>query len=388
MNIQFYFIILVCFNVARPAFDINQNIGVNVDYLTDNTSSNKIKNIFLQKGVRKSLFQLDSILKCDTNNVEAFINLGKAYFELGIFYESIRFFKKAMAMNDTSFETNIFMARAYTGLNKFKEATEFYEKYLTRKPENIEALEFIAEMAVKNKEDGKAEKLYKKILDKQPEHQSALTNLGVIFENKNKLKPALKLFETCVEYHPKSINCLLNLSYMNFKMNKFHESFLNTDKALRLVPEHPRANMFMGILFFQKRVFSEAIPFFEKYLKVSKGNDEIKVAVALCYYFTKHTDEALNKLSEVSNNVEEDKYEILLLMADICMMENKVKQAVEYIKSAIELDIEKPLAHAILRKVYQSQGMDSLAKIEEENIKENNFPDYRVGAVINYFSEE
>ena len=145
---------------------------------------------------------------------EAYILLGRIFFENGNFKESEKFFKISVLMNPEDDVSNLLLGISYFNLNdmknaeiyikkayklkptkidnilnlalfykftgNFKEAIEFYHKALILKPNDLDILNDIGLCYAMIGDKEKAKKIWENILSKNPEYKPAKENLKIL----------------------------------------------------------------------------------------------------------------------------------------------------------------------------------------------------------------
>jgi tetratricopeptide (TPR) repeat protein len=102
-------------------------------------------------------------------SAEEYYNLGMAYYELGKFEESEKWFTRAKIKDKTKTASEYQLGRIAYETGRYGEASALFEGILKKDPLNLPALKAAAYSRIKTGEFEKAEKLYQRVLDLSPE---------------------------------------------------------------------------------------------------------------------------------------------------------------------------------------------------------------------------
>ena len=81
------------------------------------------------------------VLEAESNNFEANLAIGQAYYQMGKYESALKHFKKAAELESKHFGANSMIGHVYLNSGKFKEAIEQFEKSLTIPSDNRGAVE-------------------------------------------------------------------------------------------------------------------------------------------------------------------------------------------------------------------------------------------------------
>jgi tetratricopeptide (TPR) repeat protein len=126
----------------------------------------------------------------------------------------------------------------------------------------------------------------------------------------------------------------------------------------------------LGILYFEKEVFEEAIRFFERALELDPLDTEVRVGLAIAHRAEGRTPAAVAELRSAIQT-EGQSYDLLILLANLLMEQEKYDEAAEAAARAIEIDPRRLDAHYLLGLAYQQMGEDEKAREEFEKVERN-----------------
>jgi arylsulfatase A-like enzyme/Tfp pilus assembly protein PilF len=123
---------------------------------------------------------LTKVVRDDPNVIDAWFNLGNAYFKVGRFDEAIRYFSKALELKPDYDLAVINMANAYRKLGRDDAALAGYERYLSIDPKNAQVRYQVGEIYLDRGEDSRAEENFTAALAIDPRTASARNALGAL----------------------------------------------------------------------------------------------------------------------------------------------------------------------------------------------------------------
>jgi tetratricopeptide (TPR) repeat protein len=154
----------------------------------------------------KPLSEIINLLKiCIEKNPayrEAYILLGRIFYENGNFKESAKYFKISVFMNPEDDVSNLLLGISYFNLNDIKNAEIYLKKAYQLKPnkiENILNLAFFYKLTGKFKE---AIELYNKALSLKPDDLDTLNDIGLCYAMSGNKEKAKEIWEGILKRNP------------------------------------------------------------------------------------------------------------------------------------------------------------------------------------------
>jgi arylsulfatase A-like enzyme/Tfp pilus assembly protein PilF len=163
--------------VSGPAIrraDPKDKIGL-FNLMTDSREIAKDKDSF-----ETVVAMLTKVVRDDPDVIDAWFNLGNAYFKAGRFDEAIRYFSKALELKPDYDLAVINMANAYRKLGRDDGALAGYERYLSIDPKNAQVRYQVGEIYLDRGEDAKAQENFTAALAIDPRTASARNALGAL----------------------------------------------------------------------------------------------------------------------------------------------------------------------------------------------------------------
>ena len=116
-------------------------------------------------------------------------------------------------------------------------------------------------------------------------------------------------------------------------------------------------------------MFSVAAQYFERTLELDPTDADVRTGLAVCYRSMGEINRAVDELEE-GLRLWGERYEILLLLANILLEEGFLDRAIEYAERAVEAAPERADPHYILGMAYKKKGMVEVSKSEFELLEE------------------
>ncbi|MCL5124048.1 MAG: tetratricopeptide repeat protein [Deltaproteobacteria bacterium] len=162
--------------------------------------SGKVKESEAKNEIRARISGLEKMLAANPDNLEALIQLGNDYFDMGNYEKSVNIYQNALKIDPTNPEIATDMGVAYRRLGKTDESIKFFRKALEIDPNQALAMFNLGMVLRDDKKDLQgALKVWKTFLEKAPESPHAVMirpwvrqleeKLGAKDKNVNENKP-------------------------------------------------------------------------------------------------------------------------------------------------------------------------------------------------------
>lgn len=311
--------------------------------------------ILLLEGLRESIGDDASLLEA----------LGEVYRAMQLWDEAARFYRRAVEARPNS-------AGAWAGLGivHFEQehpdsAETALHRALLLDPKQTDAMGYLGEIALEGGDYRSAADYFQKILDLEGETFDALTDLGAVYQRSGDWKGARPYFERAAKLYPDNPTAHYNMAVLEAQTGEFHGAVLQANKALELDPDNLDTLRFLGILYFENQVCAEAVRYFERVLTLVPMDQEVRIALATCLHSLGKTDRAVLELKTLMNHAGED-YDLLLLIADFRLEQDRLDDALQSALRALALDSKRPDAHYLLGLTYRRMGLEDQAVHEFE----------------------
>ncbi|XP_065201488.1 protein O-mannosyl-transferase Tmtc3 [Planococcus citri] len=202
-------------------------------------------------------------LKVNQRNAKLFNNVGHALESQGRYLEALKYFQKAVSVQNDDIGAHINLGRTYNHLKMFKEAEDAYldakallpkakpgESYQARiAPNHLNVFLNLANLIAKNETRlEEADMLYRQAISMRADYTQAYINRGDVLLKLNKTKEAQQVYERALFYDSTNPDIYYNLGVVFLEQGKTSQALAYLDKALEFDPDHEQALLNSAIL--------------------------------------------------------------------------------------------------------------------------------------------
>jgi len=148
----------------------------------------------------------------------------------------------------------------------------------------------------------KAEEVLEIAKKKAPENVEVMKLLGWAYMYTEKFDDALLLYQKVLSIHPNDSMSRNNLGYICYKKRILGEAIEHLSKVIKSGKDISAvlyANYYLGLIYFEREMYGDAIDFFEKALEIGPNLLEAKYHMALSYYEKENKEKAVKILTEM-----------------------------------------------------------------------------------------
>jgi tetratricopeptide (TPR) repeat protein len=211
-----------------------------------------------------------------------------------------------------------------------------------------------------------AENIYRQALAVAPKSLELLKRLGVLEQTELKFDDSIQLFKQVLAGDPsyKGVNFFLGLSY--FGKNDFAQAIDYFERELKTAKPHPRTHYYWGLALQSSGRMDEAI----SHLNQSLAQDP-KDADALYELARLHKNASLHSI-EALKALDPDSFQLHALMGEVYADQERYSDAIEEYQKALAKRPDAPGMHFLIGVAYWAQRqMEPAAKAFTEAYKEN-----------------
>jgi len=244
-----------------------------------------------QKGIRrgdgyeadKAISEYVRTIEIDPTYALAYLNLGLIYRERGEYNLAIKSYKEALELDlEPHIKKQVLMgiAMVYEEQGKYPDAIVQIEKTIAVDPDDIKARSWLASVLVKAQMYDRAVIEYEKLLNMQPAHVASHVNLAwAYFKSGKNIDKAMKHAQMGVMIAPQLAQSHDVLGRIFYEKRMYDEALAQFKKALELVPNEDKiyqATMYylLGKTYYKKGVPTEAIRELKQTLSLDPDFDE------------------------------------------------------------------------------------------------------------------
>ncbi len=201
--------------------------------LSENVEDEKLKSKLLKAGATDLFKAMKGY-----SDVNLYSNLGKALLDLGMYEESVNYYKMTAStgLNYVDSHVNLGLALTYSG--KYDRAVKSFKKALKAKPDSIRARFNLATTLMKAERFKEAERHFRKLIGQLPKNPDVLNNLGIALMEQGAASEAVKYYRRALELDPESIRGHNNLGVALYKLGKKEEAIRQWRQVLEIDPEN------------------------------------------------------------------------------------------------------------------------------------------------------
>lgn len=263
------------------------------------------------------------------------------------------------------------LAKAHKAKGTYKDALMFYQKAIDKDPESaIASLEY-GKLLMSNKQFNKADSIFEKLVSKHHQNPDFQYQLGLIKESLND--------STAINYYHKAFSLDNSHQKSCFKISKhflahrMYDSVTKyTTKGLEVYPENPKLISVLGQLNYKREYYKKAIPYFLKLIELGHQSEFVYKVLAISYHREyEHEDALLYYKKWLSYDRENSA--IYYAISEILLENQNYKEAEEYFNTGLELqEFDRGRKYSKLASIFRLQekwkeAMQYLRKAIKEN---------------------
>jgi len=187
--------------------------------------------------------------------------------------------KKAIELDPKLAEAYVSLGRAYFQMNMTDEATAEFEKAVQVDPNNLRAHIYLAQdYAQAGKNDKVIEHLSKaaELDNSNPQILKELGGMLLKYGNESDESKAREVLEKAVKMLPDDPEVLMNYGYTLYLVSRFNEAVTNLKKALEIQPIYPEANYNIALAYSRLGQYTLAREHWEKVIEQSPDSSLAK----------------------------------------------------------------------------------------------------------------
>lgn len=209
-------------------------------------------------------FSSEKLQEDSLKNNEYFKSRAQAYYALEEFGLALRDFNSYLRMNPTDSYTYYNRGALKNILGQFELAINDFSRAIDFSTENPSDFYFARGAAYQTlKNYPKAISDYNESIECNPRNQEALNNLGLLFIEKKDYQTAMSYLDKALQIDADYISSLINRAYVLIELGHYKKALLDLRYALKLSPDNPYANNYMGYFLYKQNKKMEACKYFK-----------------------------------------------------------------------------------------------------------------------------
>jgi tetratricopeptide (TPR) repeat protein len=227
---------------------------------------------------QEALDTLEEAVRLDSNDGDAWFNLGKARAVLGQGPAADEAFEKSFELNPG--RKALAQAAEHQQAGRWAEAEKICRDILRRDPRDINALRLLATCAAHAGRQREAERLLRRTVTQAPDYVEAHLDLGRLLKEQQRLEEAIEQFEKCIELEPGNLQGHFLLASVLAPAARTYDAIEAYRKVLELRPKHAGAWLGLGHTLKTVGRQDEAVEAYRECIRLKPGNGEIYWSLA------------------------------------------------------------------------------------------------------------
>ncbi len=257
------------------------------------------KNGYLNKAIESYLNAINSSLSEDEAKI-AFVNLGNLYLLLNDYDNSLKYYKKALNLDNTDENIYYNITLLYIKEKLYDKALKYCKKALEINPDFQKINLLIPRIYLLKGDKRKATDFIKNLIDKSPENYSLYFELGNLYYSLHKYEKAIRYYkkiENIINDKEILFKIYLNEGVLYLKLKKYKKAEEYFQKANVIYENNGYLNYNLGLLKYNEKKFKEARKYLRKVTRLNVDNN-LKalayLAIGNSFYKEKRYKLALN----------------------------------------------------------------------------------------------
>lgn len=208
----------------------------------------------------------------DAESHEIFLELGRNYFELRKFDESLMNVLKATKLDANNSECFFWLGKIYLATNDEVRSKKCFEKCLNQNPQNIECISILSAIYRKNKDwDNNLQILENSVksVGDGSHQKTAFFQLGLHHLGQHNFDNAVTAFRNSLKYDAKNAECWEALADACLARGSYNSSLKVFEKSVELNPENTYAKLQIAKIKFVLQQYQESIADYQQILSLN-----------------------------------------------------------------------------------------------------------------------
>ncbi len=296
-------------------------------------------------------------------NPDAYFNIANVYYNMGLYDEAERKYKKTLELKPGSKPVRHFLQAAQAQMaiqeKNLPKARSLYEEIMSDKPSEPIFYNNFGSLLEKMGDYHGALAAYKEATRLDPTYAISFFNLGYIYDRMMNARRAISYYKKFLEFHPDDKIALNNLGWDYFVIGENEKAIYYYKKAASLDDHFSYPMNNLGWLYIKTGQYEEAATCYSQVLKKDPKNALAYNDLGYLYFLKGMYDHAIVELKKAIKFAKKDDvayvyayYHLGLVFHTI----GKHERALEAFTHALETDDKYVSAHEKLAELYESMG--------------------------------
>jgi tetratricopeptide (TPR) repeat protein len=266
---------------------------------------------------RRSIAELDPLLKAQPDNQQLSILLGMSHYGLEQFSEASPLLKQASERDPTNLTLLLTLAHSCLLSRQYPCVLDAYHRLVALNAESAEADMLVGEALDEMKDPEGAIREFRAAVAANPKEPNVHFGLGYLLWTKGRDPDAAQEFEAEIANDPHHVQAILYLADTKIRMNKMDEARPLLEQVQKLDPSIAMQHLDLGIVYADENRKPDARAEFEMAIKISPANVNAHYRLARLYRSMGMASEAKAEFDKASslNKAEDDR--LLKIMSTI-----------------------------------------------------------------------
>ena len=324
----------------------------------------------------KALEILEKAELFDSKDINLFILKTDAYLALDQQEKAVELLENAVHgfEGEEKIELLFQLADVYDDYEEFDKVFDCLKVILEEEPTNEEALYkicFWTDFTGRNEE---SIRLHLKIIDEQPFSELAWFNLAAAYQGLKLYEKAIDAYQYAIAIDEKFDYAYRNIGDAYIRIRKFKEAIEALEKVLELSKPEEVIYEAIGHCYDRMKNFAQARFHYRKASHLNPDDSKLYYKIA-CTYFNEGQWNSAAKQLESALKIHRAQHEYNLLMGECKLQLNEIKEAVQYLSTAVRVrprnisSWESLIRCLYLAKIYTEARQQTLSALKHTNEK-------------------
>lgn len=296
-------------------------------------------------------------------NPDAYFNIANVYYNIGLYDEAERKYKKTLELKPGSIPVKHFLMAAQAQMaiqdKQFDKAKSLYEKIMADKPAEPIFYNNFGSLLEKMGEYNEALQAYKEATRLDPSYAISYFNLGYIYDRMMNARRAIGYYKKFLEFHPDDKIALNNLGWDYFVLGENDKAIYYYKKAAALDENFTYPVNNLGWLYIKTGKYEEAATCYAQVLKKDPKNALTYNDLGYLYYLKGMYDHAIVELKKAIKYARKEDVAYVYAHYHLGLVYHtigKSDRALEAFTQALVTDDKYVSAHEKVAELYESLG--------------------------------
>ena len=309
----------------------------------------------IEQYVEEALRRYKREIDYNPNNIEAYLNMGKALLFLGRYEASLQYLRRVTELKPDFWDAYTYLGMAYNKMGQYQLAIANLKRAITVNPKFAEGYFALGELYISLGNPALALRAFEKAVELEPSNARYLTSLGKALQLIGNNLAAMRAFQKAIELNPRSKWPHFYLAQALEQEFQYDLAFEEYKKALELDPKFEEVYAHIGKLAKNMGKYEEAIEYLKKAYEANPMDYDILFELATAYQGIGKIDEALKTFEELLK-IAPNLSHAWLHYGKLLLQKGDLEKAKNTFKKLLELMPKYNEAYIILAKIYLQEG--------------------------------